>query len=101
MSPPADVLDRLNQIDASQSALLTSAQSLHEQMSVVTSLVAQLIQLLTLKPDEGEGEKLSDLIARLIQQQTAQIGLLKQTLEAIARIEARTLPIAAAERSAA
>ena len=87
----AEISEKLNAMDHAQDALLLNGHSLHEQMQSVASLLNHLVELVTPPPREQEGPTLSDLLNRIVQQQLALLQLQKQTVEAVTRIEQRSL----------
>jgi len=78
----------LSKIDASQDALLKAALSTQEQLDAMMGLLRQLIDLLLPKEADQNGSPLHELLSRMIAQQSAIIELAKQTVTAVARIEA-------------
>ena len=89
----AEISEKLNTMDHAQDALLLNGHALHEQMQAVGSLLNHLVELVTPPPRDQEGPTLSDLLSQLIHQQRTMFQLQKETLEAVLRMERRSLEI--------
>ncbi len=89
----AEISEKLNAMDHAQDALLLNGHALHEQMQAVASLLNHLVEMVTPPPREQEGPTLSDLLSQIIQQQRSLFQLQKETLEAVLRMERRSLGI--------
>ena len=53
----------------------------------MSDLIAHMIEVLTPERPEQEGPSLADLLSRLITQQSALAGLMRQTLEIVTRLD--------------
>ena len=53
----------------------------------LSDLIAHMIEVLTPERPEQEGPSLADLLSRLIAQQSALAGLMRQTLEIVIRLD--------------
>jgi len=89
----AEISEKLNTMDHAQDALLLNGHALHEQMQAVGSLLNHLVELVTPPPRDQEGPTLSDLLNRIVQQQIALFQLQKETVQAVLRMEQRSLGI--------
>jgi len=89
----------VDKMDHAQDALLVTGQSLQGQVETLSGLIAHMIEVLTPERPEQEGPSLADLLSRLITQQSALAGLMRQTLEIVTRLDpgapasARDLPL--------
>ena len=89
----AEISEKLNTMDHAQDALLLNGHALHEQMQAVAGLLNHLVELVTPPPRDQEGSTLSDLLNRIVQQQIALFQLQKETVQAVLRMEQRSLGI--------
>ena len=89
----AEISEKLNTMDHAQDALLLNGHSLHEQVQAVASLLNHLVEMVTPPPRDQEGPTLSDLLSQIVQQQRSMFLLQKQTIDAVQRIEQRSLGI--------
>ncbi|VFU17593.1 hypothetical protein [Methylocella tundrae] len=89
----AEISEKLNTMDHAQDALLLNGHALHEQMQAVASLLNHLVEMVTPPPRDQEGPTLSDLLNRIVQQQIALFQLQKDTVQAVLRMEQRSLGI--------
>jgi len=79
--------EAIERIDHAQDALLENGQSLQGQLNALTGQITHMIQVLTPERPEQEGPSLADLLSRLIAQQSALAGLMRQTLEIVTRLD--------------
>ncbi len=77
--------ETVDKMDHAQDALLVNGHSLQGQIETLSSLIAHMIEVLTPERAEQEGPSLADLLSRLITQQSALAGLMRQTLEVVTR----------------
>ena len=77
----------VDKMDHAQDALLVTGQSLQGQVETLSGLIAHMIEVLTPERPEQEGPSLADLLSRLITQQSALAGLMRQTLEIVTRLD--------------
>jgi len=102
LSPPRESLDAhltrigdgvaalretLDKMDHAQDALLVNGNSLQGQIETLSGLIGHMIEVLTPERPEQEGPSLADLLSRLITQQSALAGLMRQTLEIVTRLD--------------
>jgi hypothetical protein len=80
------IRELLDEVDHAQDALLQNGQSLQGQLEALTGQLAHLIQVLTPERPEQEGPSLADLLARILKQQSGMAALLRQILDALARL---------------
>jgi len=73
--------------DHAQDALLANGNSLLGQVETLSNLIAHMIEVLTPERPEQAGPSLSDLLSRLITQQSALAGLMRQALEIVTRLD--------------
>lgn len=79
------VRERLERMDHAQDALIENGKSLQGQLETLTGQITHMIQILTPERPEQEGPSLSDLLARILTQQAAMTGLLRQIAETVTR----------------
>ena len=79
--------ETVDKMDHAQDALLVNGNSLQGQVETLSSLIAHMIEVLTPERPEQEGPSLADLLSRLITQQSALAGLMRQTLEIVTRLD--------------
>ena len=89
--------ETVDKMDHAQDALLVNGNSLQGQVKTLSGLIANMIEVLTPERPEQEGPSLADLLSRLITQQAALAGLMRQTLEIVTRLD----PTASAASSGA
>jgi hypothetical protein len=77
----------VDKMDHAQDALLVNGHSLQGQVETLSGLIAHMIEVLTPERSEQEGPSLADLLSRLITQQSAMTGLLRQMLEIVTRLD--------------
>jgi hypothetical protein len=77
----------VDKMDHAQDALLVNGHSLQGQVETLSGLIAHMIEVLTPERPEQQGPSLADLLARLITQQSAMTGLLRQMLEIVTRLD--------------
>ncbi len=82
----AGLREIVDKMDHAQDALLVNGNSLQGQVETLSGLIAHMIEVLTPERPEREGPSLADLLTRLVTQQSAMIGLLRQTLEIVTRL---------------
>jgi hypothetical protein len=86
--------ETVDKMDHAQDALLVNGNSLQGQVQTISGLIAHMIEVLTPERPGQEGPSLADLLSRLIAQQSALAGLMRQTLEIVTRLDP-TVPAAA------
>jgi hypothetical protein len=79
--------ETVDRMDHAQDALLVNGNSLHGQVEALSGLITHMIEVLTPERPDQEGPSLADLLSRLITQQAALAGLMRQTLEIIIRLD--------------
>ncbi len=79
--------ETVEKMDHAQDALLVNGNSLQGQVETLSNLIAHMIEVLTPERPEQEGPSLADLLSRLITQQSALAGLMRQTLEIVTRLD--------------
>ena len=79
--------ETVDKMDQAQDALLVNGSSLQGQVETLSNLIAHMIEVLTPERPEQEGPSLADLLSRLITQQSALAGLMRQTLEIVSRLD--------------
>ncbi len=79
--------ETVEKMDHAQDALLVNGNSLQGQVETLSGLIAHMIEVLTPERPEQEGPSLADLLSRLIAQQAALAGLMRQTLEIVTRLD--------------
>jgi len=79
--------ETVDKMDHAQDALLVNGHSLQGQVETLSSLIAHMIEVLTPERPEEQGPSLADLLSRLITQQAALAGLMRQTLEIVTRLD--------------
>jgi hypothetical protein len=79
--------ETVDKMDHAQDALLVNGQSLQGQVETLSGLIAHTIEVLTPERPEQEGPSLTDLLSRLITQQSAMTALLRQMLEIVTRLD--------------
>jgi hypothetical protein len=80
------VRERLERMDHAQDALIENGKSVQGQLETLTGQITHMIQILTPERPEQEGPSLSDLLARILTQQAAMTGLLRQIAETVTRL---------------
>lgn len=83
----AGLRETIDKMDHAQDALLVNGNSLQGQVEALSSLIAHMIEVLTPERPEQQGPSLADLLTRLVTQQSAMTGLLRQTLEIVTRLD--------------
>jgi hypothetical protein len=81
------VRETVDKMDHAQDALLVNGNSLQGQVETLSRLIVHMIEVLTPDRPEQEGPSLADLLSRLIAQQSALAGLMRQTLEIVIRLD--------------
>ena len=89
----AALRETVEKMDHAKDALLVNGHSLQGQLETLSGLIAHTIEVLTPERPE-QGPSLADLLARLITQQSAMTGLLRQTLEIVTRLDPAAHPAA-------
>jgi hypothetical protein len=79
--------ETVDKLDHAQDALLVNGNSLQGQVEILSGLIAHMIEVLTPERPEQDGPSLADLLSRLITQQAALAGLMRQTLEIVTRLD--------------
>ena len=79
--------ETVEKMDHAQDALLGNGNSLQGQIETLSGLIAHMIEVLTPERPEQEGPSLADLLSRLITQQSALAGLMRQTIEIVTRLD--------------
>jgi hypothetical protein len=79
--------ETVEKLDHAQDTLLVNGNSLQGQVETLCGLIAHTIEVLTPERPEQEGPSLADLLSRLIAQQSALAGLMRQTLEIVTRLD--------------
>jgi hypothetical protein len=79
--------ETVEKMDHAQDALLVNGNSLQGQVETLSNLITHMIEMLTPERPEQEGPSLADLLSRLIAQQSALAGLMRQTLEIVIRLD--------------
>jgi hypothetical protein len=79
--------ETVEKMDHAQDALLVNGNSLQGQVQTLSGLIAHMIKVLTPERPGQEGPSLADLLSRLIAQQSALAGLMRQTLEIVIRLD--------------
>jgi hypothetical protein len=79
--------ETVDKMDHAQDALLVNGNSLQGQVETLSGLIVHMIEVLTPDRPEQEGPSLADLLSRLIAQQSALAGLMRQTLEIVIRLD--------------
>ena len=79
--------ETVDKMDHAQDALLVNGNSLQGQVETLSGLIVHMIEVLTPERPEQEGPSLADLLSRLITQQSALAGLMRQTLEIVTRLD--------------
>src|SRR5271166_5983580 len=79
--------ETVDKMDHAQDALLVNGNSLRGQIETLSSLIGHMIEVLTPERPGQEGPSLADLLSRLITQQAALAGLMRQTLEIVTRLD--------------
>jgi hypothetical protein len=79
--------ETVEKMDHAQNVLLVNGNSLHGQLQTLSGLIAHMIEVLTPERPGQEGPSLADLLSRLIAQQSALAGLMRQTLEILTRLD--------------
>ncbi len=79
--------ETVEKMDHAQDALLVNGNSLQGQIETLSNLIAHMIEALTPERPELDGPSLADLLSRLITQQSALAGLMRQTLEIVTRLD--------------
>ena len=84
---PIGLRETVEKMDHAQDALLVNGNSLQGQVQTLSGLITHMIEVLTPDRPEQEGPSLADLLSRLIAQQSALAGLMRQTLEIVTRLD--------------
>ena len=79
--------ETVDKMDHAQDALLANGNSLQGQIETLSNLIAHMIEVLTPERPEPDGPSLSDLLSRLVTQQSTLAGLMRQTLEIVTRLD--------------
>jgi hypothetical protein len=79
--------EMVSKVDHAQDALLVNGNSLQGQIETLSGLIAHMIEVLTPERPEKEGPSLADLLTRLVSQQSAMTGLMRQMLEILTRVD--------------
>jgi hypothetical protein len=79
--------ETVDKMDHAQDALLVNGHSVQGQLETLSGLIAHMVEVLTPERSEQEGPSLADLLSRLITQQSALAGLMRQTLEIVTRLD--------------
>jgi hypothetical protein len=79
--------ETVDKMDHAQDVLLVNGNSLQGQVETLSGLIVHMIEVLTPDRPEQEGPSLADLLSRLIAQQSALAGLMRQTLEIVIRLD--------------
>ncbi len=79
--------ETVDKMDHAQDALLVNGNSLQGQVETLSNLIARMIEVLTPERAEQDGPSLADLLSRLITQQSALAGLMRQILEIVTRLD--------------
>jgi len=79
--------ETVDKMDHAQDALLVNGNSLQGQVETLSGLITHMIEVLTPERPEQQGPSLADLLSRLITQQSALAGLMRQTLEIVTRLD--------------
>jgi hypothetical protein len=82
----------VEKMDHGQDALLTHSESVAGQVETLSGLIVHMIEVLTPERPEQEGPSLTDLLARVLTQQAGMLGILRQTLEIVTRLDPATRP---------
>ena len=93
-----DIAERLSRIEEAQQVAGAALQAQGETLQVLVRHLAEIIGLLT--PKESSGPHLDELLAHLVKQNSEQLRLIHDLVEALNRLE-HELPakVAAALRS--
>jgi hypothetical protein len=83
----AGLREMVAKVDHAQDALLVNGNSLQGQIETLSGLIAHMIEVLTPERPEQEGPSLADLLTRLVSQQSAMTGLMRQMLEIVTRLD--------------
>jgi hypothetical protein len=84
---PAGLREMVAKVDHAQDALLVNGNSLQGQIETLSGLIAHMIEVLTPERPEQEGPSLANLLTRLVSQQSAMTGLMRQMLEIVTRLD--------------
>ena len=79
--------ETIEKMDHAQDALLANGNALQGQIETLSNLIAHMIEVLTPERPEQQGPSLADLLSRLVTQQSALAGLMRQTLEIVTRLD--------------
>ena len=79
--------ETIEKMDHAQDALLANGNALQGQIETLSNLIAHMIEVLTPERPEQNGPSLADLLSRLVTQQSALAGLMRQTLEIVTRLD--------------
>ena len=93
--------ETVDRMDHAQDALLMNGNSLQGQVETLSSLIAHMIEVMTPERPEREGPSLADLLSRLVTQQAAVAGLMRQTLEIVIRLDPAAHPASGSPASGA
>jgi hypothetical protein len=83
----AGLREMVAKVDHAQDALLVNGSSLQGQIETLSGLIAHMIKVLTPERPEKEGPSLAELLTRLVSQQAAMTGLMRQVLEIVTLID--------------
>jgi hypothetical protein len=83
----AGLREMVSKVDHAQDALLVNGNSLQGQIETLSGLIAHMIRVLTPERLEQERPSLADLLTRLVSQQAAMTGLMRQMLEILTRLD--------------
>jgi hypothetical protein len=64
-----------------------NGNSIQGQVETLSGLIAHMIEVLTPHRPEQKSPSLADLLTRLVTQQSALAGLMRQTLEIVVRLD--------------
>ncbi len=79
--------ETVDKMDHAQDALLVNGNSLQGQIETLSNLIAHMVEVMTPERAEQDGPSLSDLLSRLVTQQSALTGLMRQILEIVTRLD--------------
>jgi hypothetical protein len=80
------IRELLEKMDHAQDALLQNGQSLQGQLEALTGQITHMIQVLTPERPEQEAPSLSNLLARILTQQSGMAALLREINGALMRL---------------
>jgi len=82
-----DIFQTLSALKTGQDGLQASVQTLQQQNQILIALIENLLTLLAPKPEEADGATLDQLLGKIIAQQTAILGLAKDSSASLTRLE--------------